>query len=83
MSKKQPYLEDLDINKIRDLVNDLIRQGLYQTLRHHAIDNVNERLDSVKQNEAPYMTPEQAWASAVVYMLIAHGYEITKKENKE
>lgn len=81
MSKKQTYLSDEQISEIRSVVNDLVKKGLIGTLKSAAIDNLNSPLENQRYIKDPYMSSEQAWATAVVSHLISAGYEIKKREN--
>jgi len=80
-SKKQPFLKDEQIEGIREIVNDLVKKGLIGTLKGAAIDNLNTPLEDQTYRKDPYMSTEQAWATAVVSHLLSAGYEVKKRDN--
>lgn len=83
MRQKQPFLSDDQIEGIREVVKDLESKGLLPVLRGDAIENVNNAMYNPLGRGREYMSPEQAWVTAVVSRLLSNGYEIRKKDGTE
>jgi hypothetical protein len=79
MANKQVYLTDSQLEGVKEIVNSLVKEGAVVLLKGDAIRNISEPLSNSKYLKDPYMSIEQAWATAVVSRLLASGYEIVKK----
>jgi hypothetical protein len=81
MPRKQKFLTDDQIEGIKQVVEDLMNKGLQGTLKSDAIENNNVALSNPSGRGRKYMSPEQAWATAVISRLLSSGYEIKKRDD--
>lgn len=81
MSKKQVFLSEDEVAVMRTIVDDLVKRGIKAVLKGDAINNWHEPLDDPLYRGRSYMSPEQAWVTAVVNRLLSNGYEIRKKDD--
>jgi hypothetical protein len=79
---KQLYLTDDQVSGVREIVNDLIKNGASGTLKGAAVKNISEPLADSRYLKDQFMSTEQAWVTAVVSHLISSGYEIKKRSNE-